>query len=137
MTNIRSLHHPTIPSFPVGANSPGEAAILLNNANTQRLMNINRMSAGSKRRKYRGGTQTVVSPTIPSIYKSQNTFGTDTTSQQADLAKISMQSAVWSANDKFATKMGGSYKKRNSNRLRKMYTKKRKSIKMRRSRRHR
>ena len=103
------LMKPTTVSYPPGANSPATAAKAINDANNLKLHNINQMAAGSKRRRYMGGDNSQVTvPVIKPIYPQQNGPGTDTTSQQANISKYSMQSASWAANDSQATKMGGS-----------------------------
>ncbi len=105
------LMKPTTISYPAGANSPATAAKAMNDANNLKLHNINQMAAGSRRRRYRGGDSSQVTvPVIKPIYPQQNGPGTDTTSQQANISKYSMQSSSWSANDSQATKMGGSKK---------------------------
>jgi hypothetical protein len=109
MNNIPGLMKPTTISYPTGANSPATAAKAMNDANNLKLHNINQMAAGSKRRRHRGGDNSQVTvPVIKPIYPQQNGTGTDTTSQQANISKYSMQGASWSANDSQATKMGGS-----------------------------
>ncbi len=117
MSNPPGLIQPTIPSYPAGSgNTPASAAIAINNTNNQKLQNINQMAAGSKRRRYKGGDNSQVSvPVIKPIYPQQNGNGADTTSQQANLSKHSMQSSSWSTNDSQATKMGGSKKGGNPN----------------------
>ena len=107
MSNIPGLIKPTINSYPAGANSPATAAKAINDANSQKLQNINKMAAGSRRRKRGGGTQVAV-PVIKSIYPQQNGNGSDTTSQQAKGQALSMQSTANSFYDSQATKMGGS-----------------------------
>ena len=108
--NPPGLMTPTVVSYPVGANSPATAAKLINDANNQKLQNINQMAAGSKRR--RGGANATVSvPVIKPIYPEQNGRGTDTTSQQANISKYSMQGSAWSASDNHATLKGGSRRK--------------------------
>ena len=114
MSNIPGLMKPTTISYPAGANSPATAAKAMNDANNLKLHNINQMAAGSRRRRYRGGDNSQVTvPVIKPIYPQQNGPGTDTTSQQANISKYSMQSSSWGSNDSQAAKMGGSrrYKK--------------------------
>lgn len=116
MSNIPGLMKPTTISYPAGANSPATAAKAINDANNQKLQNINQMAAGSRRRRYKGGDNSQVAvPVIKPIYPQQNGPGTDTTSQQANISKYSMQSSSWAANDNQAAKMGGSKKGGNPN----------------------
>ena len=104
---------PTVPSLPAGATGPHDAAKAMNDANNNKLHNINKMSAGSRRRRYRGGDNSQVTvPVIKPIYTSQNGPGTDTTAQQAQGQSISMQTAADKVNDNQATKMGGSRRKK-------------------------
>ena len=105
--SIPGLIQPTVTSYPAGANSPATAAKSINDANNQRLQNINQMAAGSRRRKRGGGAQVTI-PVIKPIYTSQNGPGTDTTSQQAQGQSLSMQSTANKVYDDQATKMGGS-----------------------------
>ena len=113
MSNIPGLIQPTINSYPPGANSPATAAKAINDSNNQKLHNINQMSAGSRRRRYRGGDNSQVNvPVIKPIYQSQNGQGTDTTSQQAQSQAINMQSASNNVYDNAATTMGGSRRRR-------------------------
>jgi len=108
-TSIPGLIQPTITSYPPGANSPATAAKLMNDANNQKLQNINQMAAGS-RRKRGGGVVNV--PVLKPIYTSQNGPGTDPVSQQAQGQSINMQSASNSAYDNQATVTGGYRRKR-------------------------
>lgn len=105
------LIQPTVTSYPPGANSPATSAKAINDANNQKLQNINQMAAGSRRRKRGGGTEVTV-PVLKPIYTSQNGPGTDPTSQQAQGQSINMQSTANSTYDNQATKMGGSRRKR-------------------------
>lgn len=108
------LIQPTVNSYPPGANSPSTAAKLMNDANNQKLQNINQMAAGSRRRYKRGGASEVSVPVIKPIYTPQNGQGSDPTSQQAQGHSINMQSTANSVYDNQAAKMGGSkrrYKK--------------------------
>jgi len=111
MPNIPGLIQPTIPSYPPGANSPATAAKTINDANNQKLQNINQMAAGSRRRRKRGGGNINV-PVIKPIYTSQNGPGADPVAQQAQGQTISMQSAANNVYDNQATKMGGSRRKK-------------------------
>lgn len=110
MSNIPGLIKPTIPSYPPGANSPATAAKAINDANNQKLQNINQMAAGSRRRKRGGGTVNV--PVIKPIYTSQNGPGADPVAQQAQGQSINMQSAANKVYDNQATKMGGSRRRK-------------------------
>jgi hypothetical protein len=113
MPNIPGLVQPTIPSYPPGANSPATAAKSINDANNQKLQNINQMAAGSRRRRRRkrgGGNVNV--PVIKPIYTSQNGPGADPVAQQAQGQSISMQSAANNVYDNQATKIGGSRRKK-------------------------
>jgi hypothetical protein len=111
--SIPGLMKPTTVSYPAGANSPATAAKAINDANNQKLQNINQMAAGSRRR--RGGDGQVTVPVIKPLYPQQNGPGTDTTSQQANISKNSMQGSSWATNDSLASKMGGSKKGGNPN----------------------
>ena len=102
------LINPTVTSFPPGANSPATAAKSMNDANNQKLQNINQMSAGSRRHRKRGGGSEVTVPVLKPMYTSQNGPGTDPTSQQAQGQSINMQSTANSTYDNEAAKMGGS-----------------------------
>lgn len=113
MSTIPGLIQPTIASYPAGANSPATAAKMINDANNQKLQNINQMAAG-------GSTQVAV-PVIKPIYNQQNGQGSDPISQQAQSQTLSMQSVANSVYDDQASKMGG--------KRRKKYSKKRKSTK--------
>jgi hypothetical protein len=110
MPNIPGLVQPTIPSYPPGANSPATAAKSINDANNQKLQNINQMAAGSRRRKRGGGNVNV--PVIKPIYTSQNGPGADPVAQQAQGQSINMQSAANNVYDNQASKMGGSRRKK-------------------------
>ena len=106
------LINPTVNSYPPGANSPATAAKSMNDANNQKLQNINQMAAGSRRRKRGGGDVAV--PVLKPMYTSQNGPGSDPTAQQAQGQSINMQSTANSVYDNQASKMGGSrrrYKK--------------------------
>lgn len=109
MANIPGLIQPTVISYPPGANSPATAAKMMNDANNQKLQNINQMVAGKRRK--RGGSNVIV-PVLKPIYTSQNGEGTDLVSQQAFTQSINMQSTANSINDNEATKMGGSRRRR-------------------------
>lgn len=115
MKSMPGLMTPTTNSYPVGANSPAEAAKAMTDANNIKLQEINQMAAGSKKRKYWGGNNSLVTvPVIKPIYQEQNGNGTDIVSQQININKYSMQNAAWRVDDGKATKMGGSrrrYKK--------------------------
>jgi hypothetical protein len=104
------LIQPTVNSYPPGSNSPHTAAKSINDANNQKLQNINQMAAGSRRRKWGGASQVSV-PVIKPIYTSQNGPGTDPTSQQAQGQSLSMQSTANAVYDNQASKMGGSRRK--------------------------
>jgi hypothetical protein len=106
------LINPTVNSYPPGTNSPATAAKFINDANNQKLQNINQMAAGSRRQRKRGGgTSDVNVPIIKPIYSQQNGPGTDPTSQQARAQSINMQSTANSVYDNQSTKMGGSKRK--------------------------
>jgi hypothetical protein len=111
MSNTPGLIQPTVTSYPPGANSPATASKAINDANNQKLQNINQMAAGSRRRK-RGGGSNVSVPVLKPIYTSQNGPGTDPVSQQAQGQSISMQTNANNVYDNQATKMGGSRRKR-------------------------
>lgn len=110
-TPIPGLIQPTVTSFPPGANSPATAAKSMNDANNEKLQNINQMAAGSRRRK-RGGGDDVNVPVLKPIYTSQNGPGTDPVAQQAQGQSINMQSTANSVYDNQASKMGGSRRRR-------------------------
>lgn len=112
------LIQPTVVSLPVGASGPYDAAKAITDAAASKLQRINdtasgNMSAGSRRRRYRGGNNSQVTvPVIKPIYTQQNGPGMDTISQQAQGQSISMQSTAWKVNDNQATKMGGSIRRK-------------------------
>lgn len=108
MSNTPGLIQPTVTSYPPGANSPATAAKLMNDANNQKLHNINKMAAGSRIRKRGGGVNV---PVLKPMYTSQNGQGTDPVSQQLQGQSINMQSTANSINDNEATKLGGSRRK--------------------------
>lgn len=102
------LIQPTMASFPPGAGNARDAAILSQQQMNNRQANL---TSGGKRRKYRGGQQVAV-PQFQMQYAPRGGPGTNPNDQIQNMSSTSMQSTSWSANDSYATKMGGKRKSR-------------------------
>ena len=112
---------PTTKSYPVGAGTPRDAALMTQKSGNETQNNLNK-SVGGKRRKHKkhkfygkgGNTQTELpAPQFQMLYQDQGGPGTNPNDQIVGLSTNSTQSAAWNVNDDLATKIkGGGQKSR-------------------------
>lgn len=127
-TNPPGLMLPTQKSYTPGAGNPRDSAMMATQQMNNKQASLNAAASGGSRRRIKGGaaptTTTssstssttsnnapVVVPQMKMQYTPQGGPGSNPNDQIKSNSSTSMQSASWAANDKQATKMGGSRKK--------------------------
>jgi hypothetical protein len=136
MSTPAGLILPTAKSYPAGAGTPRDAA-LMNQALGNKSQNDLNNSVGGKRRKHRitkfyskGGFNKIPAPQFTMLYPPTGGLGTNPNDQIKDISATSTQATAWKANDSLA-KTGGRKKSRQKlkRRKNKNKTKKRKFTK--------
>lgn len=100
------LIHPTTQSYTHGAGNPRDSAMMITQAMNAKQANLGNAVGGKRKRRYRGGADSVVVPQFKMNYNVTNGTGTGPNDQIASLSSTGMQSASWSANDSKAVKGG-------------------------------
>lgn len=104
----------TVKSLPLGASTPGQAAMANMNASNEKLLNINNIG-GRRRNRVRGGSNGQIAvPQHQMLYTPVGGPETDPNAQTANLTKTGTQSQAWAVDDSKAAKMGGRRKTRRS-----------------------
>ncbi len=106
------LMQPTMASFTPGAGNPRDSALLAQQQMNAKQLSLNSSVGGRrKRRKFKGGADTVAVPQFQMQYTPTGGPGSNPNDQITGLSSTSMQSTAWAANDNLATKKGGSRRK--------------------------
>lgn len=106
------LMQPTMASFTPGAGNPRDSALLAQQQMNAKQLSLNSSVGGKRKRRYRGGADTVAVPQFQMQYTPTGGPGSNPNDQITGLSSTSMQSTAWAANDNLATKKGGSRRKR-------------------------
>jgi hypothetical protein len=107
------LIQPTMASFTPGAGNPRDSALLAQQQMNAKQLSLN-SSVGGRKRRYRGGADTVAVPQFQMPYTPTGGPGTNPNEQISGLSSTNMQSTSWAANDNLAAKKGGSRKRKGS-----------------------
>jgi hypothetical protein len=98
--SVPGVVYPTLKSYPEGANSPSTAALTIGNQNTDKQMALLGTAHGGKRRKKsRGGANTITVPTMQTIYPEPGAGGQTVNGNITASTKIGATSAANSAYD--------------------------------------
>jgi hypothetical protein len=106
------LMQPTVASYPPGAGTPRDAAIINQQQTSAKLASLGKSTGGKRRhRKWIGGesnANTIVVPQFSMPYSSTGGPGQNVNDNVKNLSANGSQNAVWNKDDSAATKMGGS-----------------------------
>ena len=119
---IPGLILPTAKSYPPGAGTPRDAALMTQQTSNESQNNLNKFVGGKKHKKHKncskGGSNIPTQTTLPApqfqmLYQPQGGPGTNPNNQITELSATSTQAATWKQHDNLAEiKKGGSKKRR-------------------------
>lgn len=117
MSTPAGLILPTSKSYPAGAGTPRDAALMIQVSGNKSQNDLNN-SVGGKRRKHRrknlyskGGSNEIPAPQFSMLYPPTGGPGTNPNDQIKDISGTSTQAAAWKANDSLASQIKGGRKK--------------------------
>lgn len=117
--NPSGLILPTQLSYTPGAGNPRDSAMMSTQAMNAKQNTLSNAVGGKRKRRYKGGADSIIVPQYQMLYPVQNGPGTTPNDQIVGLSSTGMQSASWAADDSKASISGGSKRNYRNNKYKK------------------